>query len=528
MRRRAPLVAAVAGLLLARAGEAQIASSPHLSWTGRYGYTVTGASLRPNPDNSNECAMTGSGEAMLAVPAGATIAAAWVYWAGSGTPDWQVKFNGVDIAPQRQGTDVATLNGSPLSFFYGAREVTSLVRANAPNDLSQLAVTNNGAYCAAGVMVGGWALAVVYTSPTLPMRTVQVRDGFAALHQGSTLVSLAGFREAPAASLTLVTWESDPGIVGTATNPETVRLNGTTLGAADNAFAGDYGIDIQSHSVGALLGAADAQLQLSTGPDLVLPNLLVTQIDAGMVDVTPKGLVSPVMRLPGGSYAQQFQVESRAGAAEGFDLIARAGGGVLTVDSITGPGVARAAARPDSARATLAANETRTVTVWYSVAPGAGADGVLFLRARSTRLPTATYATSEGWAEIRRASPQLTLAKTVTPSTDIAPGTELTYEMTAANAGDQAATGIVVRDEVPTQVDFKVGSAMETLPAGITSVVSYSADGGATWTYVPVSGGCGAPTNYDRCVRTVRWSLTGSLAPGGAATAAVRFVARVP
>ena len=61
----------------------------------------------------------------------------------------------------------------------------------------------------------------------------------------------------------------------------------------------------------------------------------------------------------------------------------------------------------------------------------------------------------------------------------------------------------------------------------MTATVTYSNDG-TTWTYTPVSGGCGASTGYDRCVRAVRWTTTGVLAPGGATTVVVRFVARVP
>ncbi|HMG73158.1 MAG TPA: hypothetical protein VK582_06610 [Pyrinomonadaceae bacterium] len=48
-------------------------------------------------------------------------------------------------------------------------------------------------------------------------------------------------------------------------------------------------------------------------------------------------------------------------------------------------------------------------------------------------------------------------------------------------------------------------------PAGVSVAVSYSNDGGATWTYTPASGAAGAPTNYDRVITHVCWSLTGSL-----------------
>ena len=41
--------------------------------------------------------------------------------------------------------------------------------------------------------------------------------------------------------------------------------------------------------------------------------------------------------------------------------------------------------------------------------------------------------------------------------------------------------------------------------------VQYSNDNGATWTYVPGSGSCGAPVQYDYCVTHVRWELSGTM-----------------
>jgi hypothetical protein len=46
---------------------------------------------------------------------------------------------------------------------------------------------------------------------------------------------------------------------------------------------------------------------------------------------------------------------------------------------------------------------------------------------------------------------------------------------------------------------------------GLTVSVSYSNDGGATFTYTPTSGGGGAPSGYDRNVTHIRWSFIGNL-----------------
>ncbi|HYD52878.1 MAG TPA: hypothetical protein VEA99_09635, partial [Gemmatimonadaceae bacterium] len=108
VRRRLPrsavasVAAGAAALLAAAPLGAQISSTPHASFTGSIGYVVTGASLRPNSDQANPCAMTSQGTATLGgIPTGATILSAWVYWAGSGPPDNVVRFRGSDIVATR-------------------------------------------------------------------------------------------------------------------------------------------------------------------------------------------------------------------------------------------------------------------------------------------------------------------------------------------------------------------------------------------------------------------------------------------
>src|SRR3989441_14347 len=109
------------------------------------------------------------------------------------------------------------------------------------------------------------------------------------------------------------------------------------------------------------------------------------------------------------------------------------------------------------------------------------------------------------------AAPNLTVNNSVAPSASPPPGTDLTYTVTVTNIGSSNATSVVVVDTLPAAVFFKVGSIVNTLPPGVSVVVDYSNNGGATWTYVPTSGGCGAPAGYDGCVNRVRWRLQNPL-----------------
>lgn len=244
------------------------------------------------------------------------------------------------------------------------------------------------------------------------------------------------------------------------------------------------------------------------------------------VGVAPQGLGAHLQRLAGTGYGQVFTVTNTSNVTESFDLLARGGAGAfVAVDSVRGPGIS-AGAGPDSARASIAAGASTGFTVWYTVAAGATADDTLRLRARSVTRGEAVQ--DEGWAELRRVRPALTLTRSVGPTATPAPGTDLTYTLRFGNAGDHDARGVVVTDLIPPQVAFMPGSTQETLPAGVTATVAYSADGGATWGYTPVSGGCGAPAGYDACVQQLRWTLLGDLPPDPAQSAGTLvFVARV-
>jgi uncharacterized repeat protein (TIGR01451 family) len=109
-----------------------------------------------------------------------------------------------------------------------------------------------------------------------------------------------------------------------------------------------------------------------------------------------------------------------------------------------------------------------------------------------------------------------------------APGTDITYGIVATNTGGHASASVVITDPMPPNMDFKLGTASDVFPGGVTIVISYSSDPAVTtFTYTPVSGGGGAATGYDRNVTGVRWSMTaGQLAAVGAGdSGSVQFTA---
>ena len=244
--------------------------------------------------------------------------------------------------------------------------------------------------------------------------------------------------------------------------------------------------------------------------------------------------VSPVLttasRLPsnGIHYTAAFTVHdtsSGTGPTNYVLLTHRRTAGLTTV-SITGSGVSQAN-NPDSAElVNVPAGGAALATVTYSVADGAaGSVDTLVFRALAISNP-ATHDT--GTLVVIRVKPSLTVTKSVSPSGTTLPGTDLTYTTTLTNIGSEKATALVHVDSVPPQLGFKVNSVSTTLPNGMTATIAYSNDGGTTWTYVPVSAGCGAPAGYDYCVKDIRTILDGSLNGNGPNnTVQIVFIAKV-
>ena len=231
------------------------------------------------------------------------------------------------------------------------------------------------------------------------------------------------------------------------------------------------------------------------------------------VDVTLNGVDSlPKLPSNGTSYPYKYTVTNNSTVLEDFDLFGYPGDTLatfLTVDSIIGPNVT-GGATADSARITgVPASGVDSAFVWFSVAnTAAGALDSLYLNSRSI---SDTTVSDPGWAFVEVVKPNMTTVKGVSPSGTVLPGTELTYTVTITNDGSDDATGVVVVDSLPVELDFKVSSVVNNLPSGVTATVEYSNDGTSTWTYTPVSAGCGAPANFDSCVTHIRWTLNNDL-----------------
>jgi uncharacterized repeat protein (TIGR01451 family) len=228
------------------------------------------------------------------------------------------------------------------------------------------------------------------------------------------------------------------------------------------------------------------------------------------VSVSPHATAASQLPSNGVNYTVAFTVTNTGNGSTSYDLLtAKRPGTVLATISMAGAGITQGG-NPDSARLTsLLGGSSAIATVTYSVAMAAsGTKDTLVFKARAVLSP-ATADTGKLTLTVVR--PTMTVAKTVSPGGTQLPGANLTYTVTLTNIGSSNAASVMVVDTLPPAVLFKVGSIVNTLPAGVSVVVAYSNNGGATWTYVPTSGGCGAVAGYDGCVNRVRWSLQNPL-----------------
>ena len=120
--------------------------------------------------------------------------------------------------------------------------------------------------------------------------------------------------------------------------------------------------------------------------------------------------------------------------------------------------------------------------------------------------------------------PLLTTVKTASAAT-VTSGQTLRYRVYISNVGYSVATSVIAIDALSPFTTFRLDTFAagqhvrftQGTPSSLLSLgtVQYSADGGGSWTYVPVSGGGGAAMGYDGAVTHVRLPLTGIMAGAG-------------
>ena len=299
-------IAILLALFVQVAHAAPVSTTPVRTLVGNIDFAVTGATLRSEPDSGNSCAVNGASSAVLSgIPAGATVRAAYLYWAGSGTTtDFSVTFNGAGIAADTQYTESI----SPTrNYFSGVADVTARISGNGSYSFSGLSVDTGGGYCAVSGVLAGWALVVVYDDPSEPFRTLNFFEGFQNFWGSSISLSPSNFviPTAPIdGKLAVLSWEGDSGNSGLRNGvSENLFFDGQNtsvitltdgLNPANNQFnstinqsgiTDSWGVDFDVYDISSRLRAGDttASTTYQSGQDRVflgLALMLVTNTPA--------------------------------------------------------------------------------------------------------------------------------------------------------------------------------------------------------------------------------------------------------
>ena len=275
--------------------------SLYQQFNGRYDFTFIGNTLNPqeNTFQANPVILSNSA-ANLNLTTADTIQKAYLYWAGCGTGDFEVKLNQIDILAERTFAYQRIINGVPFNYFSAFTDVTN-----------QIISTGNGIYTFSDLDVSsflptyftnktnfaGWAIIIIYKNDALPLNQVNIYDGLQGVPDelSITLSSLNVIDEV-GAKIGFLAWEGD---VGIAVN-ETLTINGAVLSnpplnPANNAFNGTnsftgsnvlYNMDLDVYDIQNNIQTGDisAEISLTSDQDFVMINAIVTKLNSQVPD----------------------------------------------------------------------------------------------------------------------------------------------------------------------------------------------------------------------------------------------------
>jgi gliding motility-associated-like protein len=289
----------------------QVPVTLYEQFNGRYDFTFVGNTLNTNFNGADpntgiipECSALTTSAAALTLNTGDQVQAAYLYWAGSGEGDFNVKLNGQEITAERTFSLIFTPTTGdllPRPFFSAFADVTLQVQNTGSGtytfsdlDLSNVINTSVPAaqnlYCKNGTSFGGWVIVVVYKNNAISFNQVNIYDGLQNI-PSQVNITLTGLNiiDNIGAKTGFVAWEGDQNI---ATNEE-LRINSqllyNNLNPSNNAFnctntvTGSsqlYNMDLDIYDVSnyVSIGDTSAQIKLSSLGDFVMINTVVTRL----------------------------------------------------------------------------------------------------------------------------------------------------------------------------------------------------------------------------------------------------------
>ncbi|WP_235047081.1 gliding motility-associated C-terminal domain-containing protein [Winogradskyella psychrotolerans] len=274
--------------------------SLYQQFNGRYDYTAIGNTMNTVENGTfGPCIILTSSSANLSINSDQNVVAAYLYWAGSHTGDFNISLNNIDITAERTFSDAIDTD---RVFFAAFADVTSIILDQGSTDytVSNFDLTNDiGPYCSTGTNFGGWAITIIYEDNNLPLNQLNVYDGLQSVPDflNITLDNL-NVLDNENAKIGFIAWEGDKSL---AVN-EQLTINGSVISNAPlnpannafngtNSFTGDsnlYNMDIDVYSIqnNINIGDTSATIALTSGQDFVMINNIITVLNSQLPDAT--------------------------------------------------------------------------------------------------------------------------------------------------------------------------------------------------------------------------------------------------
>lgn len=292
--------------------------SLYRQFNGRYDYLAIGNTLNMQENAgilvSDECGILTQSSANLSILPTQRIEAAYLYWAGSGLGDFDIRLNNIPVSAQRTFFSTIDLGSNRHKPSFGAfADVTSIVQNSGTYTVSDFNISqtlaNDLDYCYNGINFGGWSVIIVYSNGILPYNQVSIYDGFKTVDQHNPLLQIyldnLNVVNTAGAKIGFLAWEGDAaGDTG-----ESLRINGVAIGSTPlnptdaplnpinnpfngtNSFTGArdlWNMDIDFYNIQDRINVGDTDLDvtLTTGQDAVIVHNIVTVVNSELPDAS--------------------------------------------------------------------------------------------------------------------------------------------------------------------------------------------------------------------------------------------------
>ncbi len=271
-------------------------------FNGRYDFTFIGNTMNTDENNivhglPGSCSITTSSSAELVLGSTDTFEKAYLYWAGSGTGDFSIQLNGVDIVSER---DFSLFSNFGLPYFSAFKDVTNQVLAtgNGVYTVSDLDVSSSlEDYCVNATNFAGWAIVIIYKNSSLPLNQLNVYDGLQGVPDDLVInLSSLNVLDNNNAKAGFIAWEGDSILdteqfhfnghpLSNALNPVNNVFNGTnSITGSTDLYNMDLDIyDLQNYIQ---IGDTTAEIKLSSTQDFIMINTVVTKLNSQLPDAT--------------------------------------------------------------------------------------------------------------------------------------------------------------------------------------------------------------------------------------------------